>query len=62
MKYDPDVKKNLLDMGSNLYPHKCTECGTRMDLPRVYPYIDWIPLDKEGGKQNGKSAKCFDDE
>lgn len=62
MKYDPDVNKNLLDMGLNLYPHKCTNCGIQMDLPKVYPYIEWIPLDKEGGKEIGKDVKCSDDE
>lgn len=31
---------------SSMFPHKCTKCGKGMMLPRVYPYIEWIPIDE----------------
>jgi hypothetical protein len=26
-----------------LIPHTCTKCGGKLLLPKVYPYIEWIP-------------------
>lgn len=23
--------------------HYCDNCGARMDLPKTYPYIEWVP-------------------
>jgi len=28
-------------VGSNLFPHKCSNCNRVMWLPKVYPYIEW---------------------
>ena len=33
--------------------HICTQCKKELLLPKIYPYIEWIPVDGEGGKQNG---------
>ena len=30
---------------SPLIQHKCTSCGKIMQLPKAYPYIEWIPED-----------------
>jgi DNA-directed RNA polymerase subunit RPC12/RpoP len=24
-------------------PHRCTKCNGKLLLPKVYPYIEWIP-------------------
>jgi len=29
--------------GPKLFKHHCTKCGKVMHLPKVYPYIEWIP-------------------
>lgn len=62
MKYEPNPEDMSLDMDIPMYTHRCEACGTVMKLPRVYPYIDWIPLDKKGGKQIGKDSKYSDGE
>lgn len=28
-----------------LYQHTCTKCGKTMHLPKMYPYIEWMPCD-----------------
>lgn len=27
-----------------LIPHKCTNCGKTMQLPKSYPYVEWEEL------------------
>ena len=61
MKYEPNHEDITLDMKIPMYIHRCEKCGTIMKLPRVYPYIDWIPLDKEGGNYNGKDDERSDE-
>lgn len=34
-----------------LYEHKCTNCGKTMFLPKVYPYIEWAPVDTKALKE-----------
>ena len=29
----------------NMHPHRCTKCGKMMLLPKMYPYIEWVPED-----------------
>lgn len=31
-----------------MFDHKCTKCGKMMLLPKIYPYIEWIPSKEEG--------------
>ena len=31
--------------GTGLFPHKCDKCGKTMLLPRMFPFIKWIPGD-----------------
>ena len=33
--------------GLQMIKHFCNSCGAQMDLPRVYPYIEWEKVDKE---------------
>lgn len=40
--YNPDSAVVNMPM----IPHKCTECGKIMHLPKLYPYIEWIPIDE----------------
>lgn len=47
MKYTASPDQVHLNIDARLYPHKCEKCGMEMMLPRVYPYIDWIPMDKK---------------
>lgn len=27
--------------------HICNKCGKSMKLPKTYPYIEWVPVEKE---------------
>ena len=40
MKYIPHIPAD-----NHLYEHECTKCKKHMLLPKVYPYIDWVPLE-----------------
>lgn len=30
-----------------LISHRCTKCGKDMLLPKVYPYVEWIPAEED---------------
>lgn len=35
-----------------LFNHKCNKCGMILRLPKIYPYIEWIPeneINERGG-------------
>lgn len=44
MKYDHELTSNNWDIKSHMYTHKCTKCDKTMFLPKIYPYIEWIPV------------------
>lgn len=48
MKHIPssEVKLNI----PPLFNHKCTNCGKIMMLPKMYPYIEWIPAEEESNE------------
>jgi len=31
------------DDNAGLFLHRCTKCNKEMLLPKMYPYIEWIP-------------------
>lgn len=43
MKYDPQPITTALLSNPPLHPHTCTKCGKTMQLPKMYPYIEWVP-------------------
>ena len=45
MKFAPERQED----NGPLYTHVCTKCNKEMLLQKVYPYIDWIPV--EGDSQ-----------
>lgn len=46
----------VVDMnGVNMIKHFCNKCGAQLDLPRVYPYIEWIRDDEEKKEDNNES-------
>lgn len=46
MKYGTNEGPAIaLTVNPPLYEHKCTKCGKTMHLPKMYPYIEWIPCD-----------------
>jgi len=30
-----------------LHYHTCSECKGKLQLPKIYPYIKWVPTDEE---------------
>lgn len=34
------------DDNAGLFVHRCTHCNKEMLLPKMYPYIEWVPGDK----------------
>ena len=34
------------DDNAGLFLHRCTKCNKEMLLPKMYPYIEWIPGEK----------------
>ena len=34
------------DAEKRLFAHRCTKCNKEMLLPKMYPYIEWIPGEK----------------
>jgi hypothetical protein len=61
MIYDYDPTRVVYATNPPLIPHICTKCGMKLDLPKTYPYIEWIPEDEinDGGgiDEYIKSAK-----
>ena len=37
---------------ANMFKHTCNKCGGELYLPRIYPYIEWIP--EEGCNESPK--------
>lgn len=37
-----DFNGEMLASDPPLIPHKCTNCGGTMHLPKQYPYIEWV--------------------
>lgn len=37
----------MLTSNPPLFAHKCNKCGGELQLPRRYPYIEWIPQEDE---------------
>ena len=35
-----------------MFPHTCTKCGKSMQLPKVYPYVDWTEINSEESANN----------
>ena len=31
-------------LGIKLYKHQCSKCGKIMELPKMYPYIEWSEI------------------
>ena len=31
----------------SLFPHQCNKCGKIMNLPQMYPKIEWVPENEE---------------
>lgn len=42
MKVNISSSEPMLMTNPPLIPHKCTECGGVMHLPKQYPYIEWV--------------------
>jgi len=39
-----DHKSQIMLMSNPpLIAHVCTKCGGKLNLPKVYPYIEWVP-------------------
>lgn len=41
-KNDQPVFVEALNMNPVMHHHICTKCGKSMQLPKMYPYIEWI--------------------
>ena len=45
---------NTLRTMQNMFPHKCTACDKTMQLPKIYPYVEWQEI-IPGGTDNETS-------
>lgn len=44
MKISPaDPKEPDLEFERKMFPHTCTKCGGVLYLPKIYPYIEYVP-------------------
>lgn len=43
----------LMGDGMMMRKHQCTKCKGIMQLPKTYPYIEWIPVEEENKNENG---------
>lgn len=46
MKMDNSTQNMTLTLVPPLIKHVCTNCGKDMFLPKSYPYVEWLPQDK----------------
>lgn len=44
------------DDNAGLFLHRCTKCNKEMLLPKMYPYIEWIPGEKINKEDIWKSS------
>lgn len=58
MVYDPKEKYLTPDA---LKKHVCDKCGGVLMLPRMYPYIEWVPDDEFNEEEIYGPSKVYDD-
>lgn len=55
------VTDNAITLQYNtMIKHKCTECGGELLLPKMYPYIEWIPIDNKEVVKNEADGISMD--
>ena len=42
-----DTSQTVLMSDPPMFQHICTKCGKTMILPKVYPYIEWVPVEED---------------
>lgn len=41
MKVDTVADGAMVQVMEGMYPHTCTKCKNTLQLPKIYPYIEW---------------------
>ena len=50
-KNDQPIMVELVNTQPTLHRHVCTKCGKTMQLPKIYPYIEWLSEDDQKDNQ-----------
>ena len=61
MIYVNEPVQLMLDTNPPLKKHKCNKCGGEMQLPKIYPYIEWVPDEEYNEEEIYGSGKIYDD-
>lgn len=55
-----DIENLIIRQSNAMYKHRCTECGGELLLPKMYPYIEWVPIDKKEVIENETAGISMD--